>query len=450
MQRIILRVIVAFIACFLLLFGLLALALPRLINSDQFRITLREHVAEMSGASVEWQSIEARLLPPRLMISAPVLTAMNGNPDGVRLSAESADLRFALLPIFARRLEIDSLVLRGVDLIVTRTSEGFLLPHAQKPVVPAPSSQDAPTMTKETPQKGALQVDLRRFAISDGRIIVRDRLRPRPVEWRFEELAFEATRGSADEPLAIEFDAEIAFGAIQVGRVKSTGFVNSTGPYDVDLRIDELSFHTPGLDLTGGLILQVSPAVDGSSSFVADLDLASAGRVNIAGELTRGAIREVNAEIKAFDLAISRSFLPDSRMELAGLATGKVRVVGEVASPDRISLELRVESGLLRMPDYLVEGPFLANLKVESPMSDRPRGHFDLDLTAATLEFQGQFKKPAGKSAEMATDFTRDESGEIVFESRLKLRDINEILLHGASNDSASVDIKTSRSTAQG
>ena len=391
MQKIIRRIILAFMASLVLLIGVLTLMVPRLISSDEFRTALNDHVTKTYGASVEWQSIEARLLPPRLLMESPALTARTGNPDEARMAAESADLRLALFPIFAGRFEIDSLILRGVDLMLTRT-----------------------------------------------------------VEWRFEKLEFETESVPPGEPLAIKLAAQIDLGSNHAAYIDTTGSMRSTGLHDVDLRIDELAIEADGFNLEGGLTLQVRPAQGETAAFVADLDLASSGKAVITGKLTLGRVREVGAEIQAFDLAIAKHFLPDPQMELAGLATGNVRVVGEVASPESVSIDVRVESGRLRMPDFSVEGPFLAILKIESPLSARPRGRLDLDLTEATLEYQNQFKKRAGTPAEMITEFELGKSGDFVFESRLKLRNVNEILRHGAINDSTPVTVTTSGSDRRG
>ena len=102
------------------------------------------------------------------------------------------------------------------------------------------------------------------------------------------------------------------------------------------------------------------------------------------------------------------------------------------------------------MPDCFVECPFLAILNINSPLSARPHGRLDLDLTAATLEYQDQFKKRAGTPAEMTSEFALGKSGELVFESRLKLRDVNEILRHGAVNDSTPVAVTISGLDRQG
>ena len=169
-------------ACLVLLIGVLALAIPRFISSDEFRTVLNDHVTETYGASVEWQSVEARLLPPRLLMESPALTARTGNPDEARMTAESADLRLALFPIFAGRFEIDSLILFGVDLILTRT-----------------------------------------------------------VEWRFDKLEFEAESVSPGDSLAIKLTAQIDLGPNHVAYIDTTGSVRSTGLYPCSKR-DRYSF----------------------------------------------------------------------------------------------------------------------------------------------------------------------------------------------------------------
>ena len=515
------------IAIAVLLISLLAVALPRLVNSDEFRTTLQKSAAEALGTPVEWQSLEVGLLPLRLTINAPVLVAATGNPEDARLTAESLELRLALLPIFVGRVRVESLVMHGVEFVVTRTPEGFLLPIAEKENDSDATRSDDPAAVDETFEKEVFEVALRRIVISDGRIIVRDRTIPRPIEWRLEDLEFEASGAAAGEQLAIELAANVSSGRTEVGRFQTAGTVSLTGLYDLDIeierfllaelqpyisdatvagmlsgrvsldgatstlseidldvRIDELSIRAFELDLSDGSNLQgeltgdvelratadgklerldtklriatarlVSGPLDVSGVFelVASLDgdgpiqldaglaLSDGGRLQFEGTSTREGIVDIRAVIESFDLAIAKPFLPDAEMELAGLAAGKARVVGKAASPEFISFDIGVESGLLRMPDYFVEGPFLATLKVEHPLSDRPSGRIDFDLTAARLEYQNQFKKPAGMRAELTTKFVSEESGKIVFESRIRFRELNEILLQGAIGDSTSL-----------
>ena len=487
MQRIALKVVAGLVAVGVLLIGLLTLTLPALVNSDEFRMMLHESAAKALGSPVEWESLEVGLLPPRLTMSRPILVAATGNPEDARLTAKSVDLRLALAPIFARRVQIDSLVLNGVELVVTRTPQGFLLPIAVEENDSDATNPDAPVAVDETLEEETFDLALRRIVISESRIIIHDRTLPRPIEWRLENLEFEAKGGSAGEPLAIDFAANVQSGPTEVGRIQTFGTVSLSGLYeldieieklllaefqpyvseatvvgmisgrvsldgatstlsgiDLDLRIDELAIRTFGLDLVGGLTLRASQALDDPAVFSAILELSDGGRLDIEGTSTREGVLDVRAEIESFDLAIAKPFLPDPEMELAGLATGKARVVGEAASPEYVSLDVRVESGLLRVPDYFVDGPFLAALEVKHPLSDRPTGRIDLDLTAARLEYRDQFKKPAGMRAEVTTKFESEESGEIVFESRIEFRDIHEILLEGAIGDSTSLALASS------
>ncbi len=604
MGKRVVKVIAGLIAVCALLIGLLAAALPRLINSDEFRITLRDAAAEALGTPIEWRSLEAGLLPPRLTIRAVAFTAASGNPDDAHLTAESVDLRLALLPIFARRIQVDSLILHGVELVVTRTPEGFLLPIAEEVIDSDTSdtsdetSSDDSAVVDETLGEEAFDLALRRIVISDGRIIIRDRTLPRPIEWRLEDLEFMARGGSAGEPLAIELAANVQSGETAVGRIQLAGTVSLSGLYDLDieiekfllaelqpyisdatvvgtmsghvslggarstpseialdLRVEKLAIRTLGVDLAGELTFRASQALgdpaaffaimdlraggraeitgsrtlegaidaemkldavdlawvaqrlpdgasldgeltgeielhttadrkierldtklriaslrlvsdyvdvsgvfdlvaslegDGPIQFDAGLELSDGGRLDIEGTSTRKGVLDLHAEIESFDLAVAKRFLPDPEMELAGRATGKARIIGAAASPEFMSLDVSVESGLLRMPDYFVDGPFLATLKLDHPFSDRPSGRIDLDLTTARLEYRDQFKKPPGMRAEMTTKFVSEESGEIVFESRIKFRDIHEILLRGAISDSTSVALTTSSLDLEG
>jgi len=525
MQRTGLKVIALVVVVGVLLVGVLAVALPRLVNSDQFRMALRESASETLGTPVEWEGLDVGLLPLRLTISAPVLVAANGNPDEARLTAESVDLRLALIPLFSGRVEVDSLVLRGVELVVTRTLEGFLLPTAGQDEDSDAAGSDnptpVPTPVEETQEAETFELALRRIEILESRIIIRDRTLIQPIEWRLEDLAFEAKGSSASEPLEIQLTANIRSGAKEVGRVQSAGMVNLAGLYDLeieleklqiaefqpylpgptvsgtlsgrialdgetsklsgldlDLRLDQMAIRTTGLDLAGGLTLKVSQTLGepvafalvvdserggqaeidgsltfeegGSTRFKTGLAISDGGRFDIEGTSSAEGVLDLRAEIEAFDLAIAEPFLPDPKIELAGRATGQARLVGPAASPELVSLELAVESGLLRMPDYLVEGPFLAKLRIDSPLSGQPQGRIDLDLTESRLEYQDQFNKPAGTRAEMTTTFSSKASGEIEFESRIKLRDINEILLQGAVGDSTSLELTVSNLNLEG
>ncbi len=448
MLRTILKVIATFLAVGVLLIGSLALALSWIVDSDEFNTAFRGRIAQAFGTPVEWQSLEATLLPPRLTINQPALIAMARNSEDARLTAKSADLRLALLPIFERRIEVDSLVLHGVELTMTRTSEGLVLPFGREEIGIVASNAFAPVISQTAPEQTPFALRLRSVVVSESRIILRDRSLERPIEWRFESP--EAVARFESDLIRIDLVGEIQSGAIEAGRISTRGT----------------------------LALQASQALDGPTSFVADFDFRTGERASIRGKLTRGGehpiqidavlvlstggrvefegtstregVLDLHARLESFDLALAKSLLPDPQMELAGLATGLVRVVGDAASPEYVSIDVEVESGLLRMPDYFVEGSFLAELTVTHPLSGRPMGRLDLDLTSARVEYQDQFKKPAGMRAEMTTKFEVQASGKIDFESRIKLREINEILEQSAIRHSTSGAVATSSLVPEG
>jgi hypothetical protein len=136
-------------------------------------------------------------------------------------------------------------------------------------------------------------------------------------------------------------------------------------------------------------------------------------------------------------------------MELSGLASGKGRLVGDVAAPEFVSLDLGIENGAFKTSEYAVEGPFLAVVKIKEPLS-RPRGKIELDLTAASIRYLDQFTKKAGMRAQMTTRFVPEESGEIIFESKLKLRNIDEILIQGSIGETTAVAVSMTNFNLKG
>lgn len=694
MLRLIPKIIALTLALALVVIGGISVALPRLVNTEEFRAALHESAAEALGTPIEWSALDAGVVPLRLTISDPVLVAEATNRDQARLTAVKVDLRLSAMALLQNKLRVDSLVLSGVELIVTRTPEGLMLPISAGPEegeaidpdsLPSPRSPQGTLDVKEE----ALQLALRRFVIEDSRIVVRDETLSRVVEWQFEDVRAVATGDSLDQPLTLDLMASVAANGRAAGNIAVLGNVSLAGLYDLDVTLEALQLaelqpyiqgatiagalfgtirmegaegvvskvetdlevaqmvvKSFGLDLVGEFDLEANQTLDQPADFEAMLDLGSegsakivgkmglngaldavidltsfelapyaalagqemdvsgraSGRVevattadaglarletdlkivnaryadaafvlegtldlvvglaglepadpvrfdiglalddggglidargkatmggavdlklvlanldlapmapwvpagtNVAGRLTGDAYLAMNAEgviervsaklavaearvvsapldvsgrldldigrvgnepiqltadlklddggaltvagtstetgvvdikasLETFDLAISRPFLPDPEMKLAGLASGIGRLVGDAAAPEFLSFEVGVEAGGFVTEDYSVEGPFLAVVKIKEPLS-RPRGRIDLDLTGASLRYRDQFSKPAGMQAEMTTRFVPEESGEIVFESKLKLRDIDEILLQGAA-----------------
>ncbi len=385
--RVVSRVFAGLIAVAVLLFGLLVLALPRIVDTDAFQIALHDSAEAAFGSSVEWQEFEIGLLPLRVVIDRPVFLAAVGNPEDARLTAESVDLRLALLPILRRRIQVDSLVLHGVELVLTRTPEGFLLPMTALSRDADETIPDESATSEQAPDAGAGDPSIRKIVISKSRVVIRDRTLSPAVEWRFEDLELRASvaaGGVEGRTLAIELTTNLRSGPTEVGHIKVTGSLDPTGLYGLEFEIQDL------------LLAEFQPYVSDAT---------------VAGKLS-------------------------GRISLEGATSMPSEIV-------RLEVEVDVEARLLRMPDYVVEGPMHVSLELESPFSDRPSGQISVDLRAARLEVPPHFAKPAGMRAEWTTRFESEESGEIVFESQIRFRNVDEILLQGAIGDSTSVSLTT-------
>jgi len=720
MLRLIPKLIAGLLALSLLAIGAIAVALPRLINSDEFRASLHESAAEALGTPVEWASLDAGVVPLRLTMIDPVLVAEGGHRDDARLLAESIELRLSAAELLRQKVQVDSLVLKGVELVVTRTAEGWQLPFGNAggeapgsqpgssdspDAVPPTAPEQAPNDPGDAPQEGdtALSLALHRFVLEDSRLVIHDRLLPRPIEWVFDDLNLEAEGADLDAPLTLVASARVLSNKRDIGGLELLGDASFAGFYDLDLLLDalrieelqpyvsdatlagaatgrlslegdaagvtkteadlrlaEMAIKTLGLNLVGELDLKATQGATGPLAFDASLDLGvggeaqldgtmaldggfdaaiqlerldlepyaalaggglsvgghatgrldvvataaggleklstdlripdaryadaalelagaldlglkldglgesdpvrfdvamvlieEGGRIEGAGEATlAGAVdaklvfgnvdlakvapwvpegvqldgrltgdadlrmtadrvierlktqiaiasarlmsgpidvagkfdldldlnpsrgsgggepirlnsalilddgsglevvgtstvegeADLVATLERFDLALIRPFLPDPEMELAGLASGTGRLVGDVTTPEFLSLDLGIENGKFKTSEYEAEGPFLAVVKVKEPLT-RPRGRVELDLTAARLRYLDQFNKKAGMRAQLTTRFIPEESGEVVFESKLELRNIDEILIQGAMGESTSITV---------
>ncbi|MBC8188243.1 MAG: DUF748 domain-containing protein [Proteobacteria bacterium] len=517
MPKTVLKVAVALVAVGLLVIAMVAILLPRLVQHDDFQATLREAAAEALGASVEWQSLEAGIFPPRLTIRSAVLEATSMNQDAASIRAASIDLRLSVLAILQSRVEVDSLVVRGAEIVVTRTAEGL--------VFPVGGERSAGDFVPHSADSSSFDLAIRRVSVSGSRIIVRDQTLSAAVEWRFEDFELEA--GSRIRSLSLEvkmaarienqerdagrigvngtvqldgtFDLEIQFDELLVaafneyirsaqadaetetavtgvlsGRISVAGTASELAKVDLDVTVPTLVVRAPGVEFAGQLRLQGNRIDNGPIAFAAYfepnagegaefaghwsvdgrldalLKFSKGGRVALEGLAGQDRRVDLHAEIEKLDLSLAKLFLPDPAMELGGIATGKARLVGPAGSPDFLRIDMRVESGLLRVPEYEVAGPIQIEMEIESPLSQKPKGRIDVDLTAASVDYQGQFTKRTGLRAEMTTTFAPDASGEIGFESRIKLRDLDEILLQGAFGDSVSVAISSTSIALEG
>ncbi|MFP6654947.1 MAG: AsmA-like C-terminal region-containing protein [Myxococcota bacterium] len=454
MSRTILKIAAYFLAVVLLAAGMLAVALPRLVNQADFQATLHGAATQFLGAPVAWQHIEWDFLPPRLTVHRPTLTTAVENSNDARLAAESIELDLALLPIFFGRIEINSLTLRGVEAVLTRTPDGVLLPS-----VPAlfgveggigAAVQDTGSDRNSAPPIG---IALRQIVVREGRIVLRDQTRSPAIEWSLDEIELEARASLIARSLVLEMGAKLQSNQRELGQLAVAGTIHSNGAYALEVDVEEWRVGVFWPTLAGGdstvfdLVAEAQLGLEsdgqGPVQIDAKLQLSDGGRLAVEGTAILDGQFDLLAKIESLDLGNMQKFLPDPSLEMGGLASGTARLVGRPSFVDFVELDVHVESGSLRVPNVLVKGPFDAAVKIEAPLSLRPSGRIDVDLTAASVDYYGQFTKRAGLRAKMTTTFSTGASGERQFESQIKFRDVNEILLRGELGEIRSIALTT-------
>lgn len=385
MLRLIPKLVAGLLALILLLIGVIAVALPRLINTEEFRVAMSETVAGAIGTPIEWTSLEVGLFPLRLIVQEPVLLAESVDREAASLSAQSVDLRLSKRAILARRIEVDSLVLRGVELVVTRTADGFVLPLQDEPA--KEESEAAPAPPDPPPGEASKEFELavRRFALADSRLIIHDQTLPRSIEWRFEDLRFEAKGDSLSDPLAVDLSARMASGEREVGGLSISGEAALSGEFDLaveldslllqeiqpyvsdatlagalsgrveitgagqkiariatDVRVEDMAITTYGLDLVGRLDLEAEQIEQDPVRFVAKLDLGPRGKAKIDGTTTLEGAVAAKLDLEGLDLEPFAQ-LAGQEMQISGRATGRVDLAtrpGEGLS--RLSTDLAI------------------------------------------------------------------------------------------------------------
>ena len=215
--------------------GFVAVALPKLVNTPEFRAALAARAGQALGTPVEWKSLGIGFFPPRVVLEEPVLVGQPESPEAAAsVRAEAIDLRLSLLPLFQRRIAIDSLVLHGVELVVSRTSEGFVLPSF------GGGAPDAGDAAGHDGGDRSFALDLRELRIEDGRALVHDRTLSPPVDWRLDELSVRARGDSLGGPLAVELAANLFSNDRELGALSGTGKIDLAGEYDLGFELEKV------------------------------------------------------------------------------------------------------------------------------------------------------------------------------------------------------------------
>lgn len=333
-MRIALRVGLVLLVLLLVAIGALVVALPRLASSDAVRARITGAAREATGREVSFAALSFGLFPPRLVVTQPsVAGPAPGAPPA--LEAERIDLELSLLPLLARAVVVDSVVLEGLRLRLVRTRAGVELP-LERPQAKGSAGEAPDAVAAEDAGSGGSGFG---FAVGSlelrgAQLVLEDRSVTPAVTWELADVEGRARAARLDAPIEVELSGRLASG----GRLELRGSARLDGSAELELALGDVSI-APAAAYAGG-----------SAKIAAG---TASGRLAARGPLARPAALDA-------DLVVS-----DAEVEIE-----------DVAFQGRIGLKARLEGGAAGLS-----------------------GPFELDATQARLRYGGFFDRPPGTEA---------------------------------------------------
>jgi hypothetical protein len=246
------RVLLGLAALLVLAVVALVVLLPKLIDRPEVRERIGAAAKEATGRTLRYEKLGFGLLPPRLDVAG---VALEGGPQDTPLRAERISLELALLPLLARTVLVDTLVVRGADLTLTRTPAGIELP-----IKPPPRAEKEKTGAGEEGggPGGGVSIAVREVRIEDTRVTLRDRTVRPAVEWVIDALDASA-RGQllGDAPIDFDVAAKLAGAPLS-----AKGSASRAGALDAKLALDAFPLERLGPYLPAGLVLRGTAALE--------------------------------------------------------------------------------------------------------------------------------------------------------------------------------------------
>ena len=373
-MRRLLRVLAVFVGLCVVLVVALVVAVPRLIEAGVGDEQLREAARRATGRDVSWQELQIGILPPRFELRG-VRVVDPADPEETQLAAARTELRLAWLPLLARELRIESLVLEGVEVRLVRGPDGIALP-IERSAEPEPDpgaggsereveggGDDAAPVAGEVADAadagGGLSIAVRELRLSDSMLRVRDRTVEPEVVWELGDLEAEVQgAGAALMPLSLTLAGE----------------------------------------------------------------LASGGQLRAAGTLEEDGARSFELDFEEVALQPLQPYLGDE-IEVRGRASGSAQLHGAAGEPDTVEAELEIEAGGFRAAELQISGPLALELSLAK--LDPPEGNFEMDASGAELVYGSIAKKPAGTEARASGLIrTNPEGGLRIEVQKLKLHNL--------------------------
>ena len=208
--------------------------MPRWLSGETAGRRLQAAARDAVGRDVVWRELGVAFFPPRVVVHDFEVVEPDGRPD-LELSAQRIDLRVAWLPLLARQVVVDSLLLDGVALGVVRTAEGIEWPVE---LTGTEATQGAAaTGGAEPGPSREFSLAIRSFRIAGGRVRLADRTVTPPATWELSDLDAELRASALDAPVVFEASGALGSG----GSLRAEGSLELEGPLALELALRDIA-----------------------------------------------------------------------------------------------------------------------------------------------------------------------------------------------------------------
>jgi hypothetical protein len=206
-----------------------ALILPGVVASDEFRERVGAAAEGGLGREVRYGAIGFGLFPPTVVVEEVVISGGTAESPPL-LEGGRLELRASVLPLLVRTLVVDSVSLRGARFNLVRNHAGIS--------IPASKSMSEGALVAD-PDEVAARFDLAIAAATLEKIdiVIEDRSVSPSVTWELRGINASARGVSADEPIELEFEFELA----SAGKISGSGYATLAGAVDLDVKLSELA-----------------------------------------------------------------------------------------------------------------------------------------------------------------------------------------------------------------
>jgi hypothetical protein len=230
--KLLIRLGIAVVVLVILGLVLLAVLLPRLAKSEAVRARIQSAALSALGREFAYRELGVGLLPPSLLVEEPRL-AGEGPGAAALVEAERVALRVALLPLLARTLVVDSLVVDGAAVRLVRTADGVALPLPAEPPDATPAAESAALESGGA----AVSLAVRALELRDAEVVLEDRAVDPPVTWELRDIDVMARGKALDRPIEIEASLKLGSG----GAAAVRGTATLAGELDLEVALEALA-----------------------------------------------------------------------------------------------------------------------------------------------------------------------------------------------------------------